>query len=128
MPLFSSLLYADWGLFLLRLAVGVVFVIHGWPKINNAKAMASSMGWSANAIKALGVVEFVSGLALILGVYTQLAALLLAIVMVAAWYHKTMKWHMPFTAMDKTGWEFDMVLLAANLAIFLSGGGTMVMY
>ncbi len=90
--------------------------------------MASGMGWSTNAIVALGLIEFVSGLALILGIYTQLAALLLAIVMVGAWYMKATKWHMPFTAMDKTGWEYDMVLLAANLAILLSGGGTMAMY
>jgi len=26
--------------------------------------------------------------------------------------------------MDKTGWEFDLILLAANVAILLSGGGS----
>jgi uncharacterized membrane protein YphA (DoxX/SURF4 family) len=72
----------------------------------------------------LGAVEFLSSLGLILGIYTQLAALLLTIVMIGAIYFKAMKWHVPFAAMDKTGWEFDFILLASNIAILLSGGGT----
>ncbi len=50
-------------------------------------------------------------------------AVLLIIVMLGAIYHKMFKWNTPFSALDKMGWEFDLVLLAANLAILLSGGG-----
>ena len=33
------------------------------------------------------------------------------------------KWGMPFAAMDKTGWEFDLILFAANIFLLVHGGG-----
>lgn len=113
------------GLFVLRLAVAVIFIYHAWPKIKNAKGMAQMMGMPAGAVFTLGLVEFVASVGLIAGFYTQLSALLLAIVMVGAIKMKKIKWHITFAAMDKTGWEFDLILLAANIAILLIGGGTM---
>jgi uncharacterized membrane protein YphA (DoxX/SURF4 family) len=109
------LLSNDIGLFILRLAVAIVFAVHALPKLQN------KMG---STFLLLGVVEAISAIALILGWYTQIAALLLAIVMIGAIYMKKMKWGVPFAAMDKTGWEFDFTLLAANIAILLSGGGS----
>jgi len=116
--------YNDIGLLLLRLAVAIIFTYHALPKLKNAKGMAQMMGMPAGMIFMLGGVEFLSSVGLALGVYTQLAAALLAIVMIGAIYFKTVKWHMSFAAMDKTGWEFDLILLAANIAILLSGGGS----
>jgi len=81
------------------------------------------VGMPAGMILMLGMIELVASIGLIFGFYVQLAALLLGIVMVGATGMKIMKWHVPFAAMDKTGWEFDFVLLAANIAIILSGGG-----
>jgi len=60
----------------------------------------------------------------VFGVYTQLSALILAIVMVGAIGMKMMKLGVPFAAMDKTGWEFDLILLFASIAILLGGGGS----
>ncbi len=116
--------YNNIGLFILRLAVAAIFIFHSLPKLKNAKGMAQAIGTSANMIIILGLVEFLSSVGLILGFYTQLAALLLAIVMVGAIWFKSMKWKIPFAAMDKTGWEFDLILLAANIAILFGGGGT----
>ena len=115
--------YNDFGLLILRLSVAAVFVYHAMPKLKNAKGMAQAVGMSAGMIFTLGAVELLSSVGLILGVYTQLAALLLAIVMIGAVYFKMAKWHISFSAMDKTGWEFDLILLAANIAILLNGGG-----
>lgn len=119
--------YNDIGLLMVRLAVAVIFIYHALPKLKNAKSMAPMMGMPAEMILVLGGVEFLSSVGLVLGIYTQLAALLLGIVMVGAIYFKMVKWHMPFAAMDKTGWEFDLILLAANIAILLSGGGSVVL-
>lgn len=114
--MFEQLLqYSDWGLYALRLAVAVIFIYHAVPKLK---------GKMGQTFVFLGVVELVSGIGLILGVYVQLAALLLAVVMVGAIYMKIAKWNAPFSAHDKTGWEFDLILLAANLAILLTGGGS----
>jgi len=116
--------YNNIGLLVLRLVVAIIFIYHALPKLKNSKVMAQMMGMPAGMIFVLGTVELLSSLGLILGFYTQLAALLLAIVMVGAIGMKTMKWGVAFAAMDKTGWEFDLILLAANIAILLNGGGS----
>ena len=122
--MFTQLLaYNDVGLFLLRGAVAIVFLVHGWPKISNPKMMASGIGVPSAVVLLLGVIEFISALGLMLGIYTQLAALLLALVMIGAIMMKYMKWGVPFNAMDKTGWEFDFILLFACVSILLGGGG-----
>lgn len=51
------------------------------------------------------------------------AATLLAIVMLGATYYKVFKWKMKFSMRTSTGWEFDLILLAANIAIFFVGIG-----
>lgn len=124
MQLLEPLLqYADSGLFILRLALGAVFIVHGWPKIKKAKAMASGMGVSAAFVTVLGLVEVLSALGVILDVFVQLSALLLALVMLGAIKMKILDWKIPFMAHDKTGWEFDLILLAAAIVIMVTGGG-----
>ena len=125
--LFDLQQYSDIAILFLRLAIAAIFIVHGLPKIKGAKTMAPMMGLSAPVVLLLGGVELVSGLALILGVYMQTAALLLSVVMLGAIYYKAGKWHMPFTAHDKTGWEFDLILLAATILIFVIGGGAIAL-
>lgn len=126
MPLAELTQFGDLGLYILRLTVGIIFVYHAVPKLKNAKGMASMMGMAKATpmVMMLGSAELLSGIGLVLGIYTQLAALFLGIVMIGAIVMKTTKWNAPFSAMDKTGWEFDLVLLAANVAILLTGGGS----
>ena len=121
--LFELSQYSDLSFFALRLAVAVIFAYHALPKLKNSAAMGQAMAMPGGMVLMLGAVEFTSALGMALGLYVQLAALLLAFVMVGATYFKMVKWHMPFSAMDKTGWEFDMILLAANLFLLVNGGG-----
>lgn len=85
------------------------------------------MGWSASSIMLLGFVEAVGALSVLFGVYTQAGALLLGLVMIGAIYFKMSKWKVPFSAMDKMGWEFDLILLAASIAILFGAIGTYVL-
>ena len=120
---------ADTGLYILRLIVGLIFIYHAVPKLRDSKGMAKMMG-KENAvpmIMALGLVELLSALGLILGLYIALSAILLSIVMVGAITMKITKWQSPFSAMDKTGWEFDLILLGANIAILTTGGGSIAL-
>ncbi|MDP3792576.1 MAG: DoxX family protein [bacterium] len=107
-------------LFLLRLAVGVIFIYHAIPKLQNPKAMATGTGWRLGQVLGLGIIEFMSGLSLIGGITIKLSALLLSVVMVGAIYHKINKWKVPFSAPNSTGWEFDLILLAANLTLYFN--------
>lgn len=89
--------YRDFGLLFLRLGMGVMMMVHGFPKITGGpEAWASpSLG---GAIGALGVpvflpafwgfmaavAEFVGGLALIFGFFHRLALFLLICTMIVA--------------------------------------------
>lgn len=123
--MFEQLLqYSDLGLFLLRVSIAIIFLYHALPKLSKAKMMSQMMGMPTGMIFMLGMMEMIASLGIAFGFYTQLSALILAFVMVGAMSMKKMKWGVPFAAMDKTGWEFDFILFFANIAILLSGGGS----
>ena len=107
---------SDWGLLVLRLAVGVIFLYHGPRKLNGA--MGGFMLF-------IGICETCGALAVIAGFLTQLAALGLSIVMLGAIYKKINEWHVPFSALDKTGWELDLMILSGCIALILLGAGNM---
>lgn len=121
--LFNLTQFSDLSFLVIRLVIAAIFIYHAVPKLKGAKMMSQAMGMPAGMIFMLGAVEFLSSLGMIFGVYVQIAAFLLAMVMIGAIYFKTAKWHVPFGAMDKTGWEFDLILLAANIVILVNGGG-----
>ncbi len=111
--LYSLMGYSDIGLLALRLAISAIFLYHCRSKLNN---LSSFMGF-------IGVVELLGGIALVVGFLTQLAAIGLAIIMIGAIWKKTQEWRVPFSAMDKMGWEFDLVLLAGCIALITNGPG-----
>lgn len=115
--------FSDLAFFVLRLAIAAIFIYHALPKLKNSEQMGQAMGWPSGNVLALGLVEFVSSLGMISGLYIQAAALMLALVMIGAIYFKIVKWNAPFSAMDKMGWEFDLILLAASIFILVNGGG-----
>lgn len=86
--------------------------------------MASGIGWPVGAVVALGVTELLSAVGLVLGVYNRVAALAFSVIMVGAIFMKIVRWRVPFTAMDKTGWEFDLILFTASIVVFVTGGST----
>lgn len=121
--------HSEWGLLALRTAVGVIFIVHGWPKITGARGMAAMMsgGEAKPALIVLftvqGLVEAGGGVLLILGVLTQLVAIAFMVIMIGAIALKIGKLKTGFMATQTTGWEFDLVLLAANLLLFFTGPG-----
>ena len=117
--------FQDWGLLALRVAIGAIFVYHGMPKLKSemAKKMAPGIGIPVGLFTLIGLGEVVAGLAAILGVYTQIAGLFIGLVMIGALYLKVTKWKVPFSSMKGPGWEFDLILLGAAIALFLVGSG-----
>jgi putative oxidoreductase len=119
----------EWGLLALRIAVGAIFIVHGWPKITGARGMAAAMsGGQASPVlvgvfTVQGLVEAGGGALLILGILTQLVAVAFAIIMVGAIVLKTARLKIGFMAQQATGWEFDLILLAASVLLFFTGPG-----
>jgi putative oxidoreductase len=115
---------SDWGFLLLRVAVGVIFIYHGSMKWGFWSSTPEGMsGVMVMLFKLLSVVEPVAGAALILGVFTQWAALALGIVMVGAIGMKLTGMMGPQGAAFEN-WKFDFILLAANVVLLMNGGGS----
>ena len=125
------------GITILRLVLGVVFLAHGLPKLlpvfggspaeTAAMFEASGLQPALLLVLIVGVIELFGGAAIILGVWTRFAAILLAINMgVAIW-----KIHLPhgfFLNLSLEpgvghGYEFAMVLLGGLVCLLLSGPG-----
>jgi putative oxidoreductase len=70
------------ALLLLRVAVGVIFIYHGYPKLfgQTREAMQGfvHMGFPGYFVYIAGVIEFFGGCLLIAGLFTRIAGLLLA--------------------------------------------------
>lgn len=114
----------DLGLLVIRLALGVIFVAHGWQKFGDMEgtiAFFSSIGFAPFFAYLVSAVEFLGGLAMVLGVWTHLAGLLLAIVMLVAILLLKGKSGL------LGGYEFDLMLLASALGISMLGPGKHVM-
>jgi putative oxidoreductase len=111
--------YIGWGTMALELALGFVFVVHGWAKVRNPGMMAGVYGKN----KALGMlhgwIEVGAGIAVATGFGTFYGTLAMIVIMVGAIYYKIAKWNVPFSSQNSTGWEFDLVLLAGALALLL---------
>jgi putative oxidoreductase len=120
---------AEWGLLALRLAIGAIFIVHGWPKVTGARGMAAAMGGGeakpvmVGGFTLQGIVEVGGGILMILGVLTQLVAVAFAIIMIGAIFLKNTRMKTGFMSQQTTGWEFDLVLLAGNILLFLTGPG-----
>lgn len=123
MPAQSS---ADYGATLLRLALGIMWIAHALLKLVVFTLPGTAQffvgigfpGWLAYPVFA---VELAGGLALLAGFYARQTALLLVPVMaVAAWVHLPNGW---VHTSAGGGWEYPVFLIAASLALWLSGDG-----
>ena len=116
------LINSDWVLLFVRVVLGVVMIYYGWPKIKDLKSNAKDFvkmgfkpGWLWGTITA--IVEFVGGVAVLVGFLAEIAALFFALQMIAGtiWKIKTDK---PFT-----DWSYNLQLLAMSLTIITFGPG-----
>lgn len=124
MDVFSFLFYLlPWTLLLLRIVLGAIFIVHGPPKLKKAHQLGPAIGMSPGLMWTVGLLETLAAISMLLGVFTQIGALVIVVLMVGALYYKVLKWKMPFTAMDKTGWEFDLLIIGSALVLASMGGG-----
>ena len=110
------------GLLLVRLAVGWVFINHGWMKLQNLKGAESffaGLGLPPGTATLIAAIEVIGGAMLALGVAPRLAGLVLGIEMIVA---------LLLVSIPSGSWELEALLAAGALAIFLSGSGRYSLY
>ncbi len=116
------------GFAVLRVVLGIVFLVHGAQKVfvfghPGVTGMLTKFGIPAPGVASIVVmaVEFLGGLALILGLFTRLAAALLAIDMLVA----LLVVHLKNGFFVPMGVEFVLTLLGGLLALVLAGSGAL---
>ncbi|TVR17893.1 MAG: DoxX family protein [Balneolaceae bacterium] len=112
---------SDFALLLLRVGVGVIFIIAGWGKltgIEGTQQFFGNIGIPLPAIMAwvVAIVEFFGGILVLFGAYAKIPYLLLAITMAVALF--TTKLGGEFSAA-----RLDIMLLLTTLALFFLGSG-----
>ncbi len=111
------------GLLVVRLGLGLIFIYHGFPKLfgdtERFTQFFASVGLPASLVWVAGVVEVFGGALLIAGLFTRIAALLLAGQMaVAIW-----KVHSAKGLLAVGEYEFPLALAVAGFALATTGAG-----
>ena len=109
---------------LLRLAIGSLFVIHGYPKLAKKQreqggAWMKSVGMPAGMMAFGGIAEFFGGLALLLGLLTPIVAVLAALWMLSTTWFSIKKLKKKYAG----GYELDVTMVLVAIALALLGSG-----
>lgn len=117
--------WAGFAPLILRVVVGITFVVAGWGKI---QAGSDAIGgfFASAGIPLAGFfapivmwVEFLGGIALILGLWTHLVSKLLAVIMLVA----TFMVHLKNGFAGPGGYQLTLTLFAALISIMITGPG-----
>ncbi len=108
---------------ILRLVLGAIVLARGYPKLfkdfAGTKKYFESAGLRPGNLWAiiLGVIEFVGGVLLLIGLFTQLASILIVVdMLIVLWKIKCKKGFVG-------GYEFELALLAIAVALVFLGAG-----
>lgn len=126
----TNLNNSDFAAFALRISSGSLFVAHAWLKLS-VFTFAGTVGY----FESLGLPGFLAyltifaelfgGIALILGIGTRLASLMLIpILLGATWIHSGNGW---LFSSEGGGWEFPLFWAAVQAAIAVLGSGAYVL-
>jgi putative oxidoreductase len=119
----------DRGLLLVRLALGIVFIAHGWQKlaVYGVSGVATGFGQLGFPLPMLNAVlitavELGGGLLLIAGAGTRIVGALLAFSMLVATLvvHRAAGFFLP------NGYEFSLTLMLVSLALTQTGAGPLL--
>ena len=119
--------YSGQVIFVARILLAAIMILSGWPKIKNLKGTASNfdmMGFKPGMFwgTIIALVEFVGGIAILLGVYVNIAAALFGIQMLVGtlWKIKNGKGFKEFS--------YDLSLLVITLILLAFGAGSYVLW
>lgn len=118
---------ADWAPLILRVALGVIFVWHGYDKVFTAgmpmvAGFLGSIGIPLPGLMAyiLAYGEIIGGLLLIVGLFTHWAAKFAVIVGIVAFFAVHLK---NGFAIGNGGYEFIMLIFATAVSVLITGAG-----
>lgn len=126
---FFPVFLSGWGaaaLLLVRVVMGVAFILHGWPKIQNPTTWMNAMGGEGipSFLQALAALaEFGGGIALVLGLLTPLAALGILCQMLGALFLVHFPRGDPFVTGGGPNYELPLIYLVLAILLIVVGPG-----
>jgi uncharacterized membrane protein YphA (DoxX/SURF4 family) len=122
----SNYIQFDWILLFSRLVLAIVMIYYGRPKIRDLASNANdfeAMGFKPGIFwgTLIAGVEFFGGVAILLGLYAELAAALFAFQMIVGTFWK-LKVRKPFS-----DYSYDLQLFALCLVIMAQGAGILAL-
>lgn len=111
----------DFASILLRLAIGTLFIVHGYPKLTTHRngEWMKTVGMPTALVPFGGFVEFFGGLGLLFGLLTPIIAILSALWMLSTTWFSIAKVKKKYQG----GYELDITLILLALALAFIGGG-----
>jgi putative oxidoreductase len=115
------------ALLVLRVVLGAIMIAHGYSKVFGGLHKHAEFVHSLGIPAWLGYVssftEFVGGILLVTGLFTQIAALAVCINMLVA----ILKVHLHNGLLGQGGYQFPLALAAIAFALIFTGGGPISM-
>ena len=117
--------HAQYGIFLLRIAVGIDWIVHAFLKTYRGmythEALLAKNGITPLLAWPTFSIELIGGCAILVGWYTrQWSALLLIFLAVVVWIKWPVGW---LYSNPGGGWEYPLFWLLAQAALVLAGSG-----
>ena len=107
-----------WGI---RASIGAIFIVHSLKKFDPSwQEWLISIGIPPEMQLPIALAEFIGGVFLIAGVLTRITGVVFSVILLGAIFH--IRWENGFFV-SKGGWEWDLVMLAAMLAVIVTGPG-----
>ena len=107
-----------WGI---SASIGAIFIVHSLKKFDPSwQEWLISIGIPPEMQLPIALAEFIGGIFLVVGVLTRITASVFAVILLGAIFH--IRWENGFF-ISQGGWEWDLVMLAAVLAIIVAGPG-----
>jgi putative oxidoreductase len=110
----------DLGLLMLRIAIGVPFIMHGVSKlmdIAGTTGFFAMLNLPAFMVYVVGILEILAGAMILLGFWATIGGWIMSIIMISAYV--LIKYKTPFFG----GWELDMIFFFSGIAIAMLGSG-----
>ena len=112
-----------WGI---RASIGAIFIVHSLKKFDPSwQEWLISIGIPPEMQLPIALAEFIGGVLLVAGVLTRITGAIFAVILLGAIFH--IRWENGFFVSQRVDgggeWEWDVVMLAAVLAIIAAGPG-----
>lgn len=111
------------GLLIVRLVMGVAFILHGWGKIQAPFSWMPGSTMPGILLFLAALSEFGGGIAILLGLFTRVFGIGLACTMLVAVYFHAFVFGDPFVSKGGGSYELGLLYFALSVMFVIAGPG-----